>query len=120
MVEYKVLWIDGKEYKDIKQINKAGLIYVAVSDLKQAGYNVGWNTDIKTASIEKKTDKINIEVEFKNKKKEKEVDPVLIDSSNYCKMRDLVGALSEKLKDAGFNIKVGDNAENKVISIVIK
>lgn len=64
MVEYKALWIDGKEYKykDIKQINKDGLIYVAVSDLKQEDYNVGWNADIKTASIGKKTDKINIEI----------------------------------------------------------
>lgn len=120
MVEYKALWIDGKEYKDIKQINKDGLIYVAVSDLKQAGYNVGWNADIKTASIGKRAERIKLSVEAKNEKKEKEVYSVLIDGSNYCKVRDLVEALSEELKDAGFNIKVGYNAETKVPSIVIK
>lgn len=122
MVKYKALWIDGKEYKDIKQINKDGLIYVAVSDLKQADYNVGWNADIKTASIGKKTDKINIEVEveFEDEKTEKEIDSVLLNGSNYCKMRDLIEILSEELKNAGFSIVVGYNTETKISSIVIK
>lgn len=54
MVECKAMYIDGKEYKNINQINKDGHIYVELVSLKQAGYNVGYNSVIKIASMAKK------------------------------------------------------------------
>lgn len=120
MVESKPMFIDGKEYSNIKQINKGDSVYVAVSDLKTAGYDVGWNSQIKRVSMRKKTEKINIEIESNNEKKNKKINSVLINGSNYCKMRDLVDIIAEELKKEGFNITIGYNDITKTPSISVK
>ena len=44
MIETKSMYIDGKEYNNVNQINKDGRIYVELASLKQAGYNIGYNS----------------------------------------------------------------------------
>lgn len=84
MIECKAMYIDGKEYKNVNQINKDGRVYVELDSLKQAGYNIGYNSVKKTASFAKKPEEIDMLVNNKQRK----INRVLIYNENYVKLRD--------------------------------
>lgn len=84
MIECKSMYIDGKEYENINQINKNGRIYVELISLKQAGYNVGFNNRNKVASFAKKPEEIQISVNGKDRN----VNTVLIYNENYIRFKD--------------------------------
>lgn len=120
MIEEKALWIDGKEYKNIKQINKDGKIFAAISDFKQADYNVGWNGEIKTASISKAPFSIGITIESVSETRKREVESILVNGSNYCKLRDITDLLSQVLENKGIHMTVGFDQASKTPKILIE
>lgn len=88
MVEKITASINGKEYK-VDRILKNGKNYICIKDLEQAGFNIGYDKNTKTPSINNKTHELNIYVNGD----EKTVESILLDGSNYVQMRELAEAI---------------------------
>lgn len=90
MVENKQVWINGKIYScDV--ILKEDRNFLAVSSLKQAGFNVGYNPDTKVPSLGNATDKLEITVDGDAKS----VEGLNLNGFTYVKLRDFAQALGK-------------------------
>jgi maltodextrin utilization protein YvdJ len=87
MVETIKVKINGKEYNTAR-ILKNGKNYIAISDLEQAGFNIGYDANTKTPSITNTSKELKILVDDK----ETSVEAVNINGSNYVPIRSLATA----------------------------
>lgn len=92
LVETKQVWINGKLYF-CNVILKDGKNYIALSDFKQAGFNIGCDPNSKIPSIGNAVDDMDIIVNGK----EKNIDRIMINDTNYCKLRDIVKTLEKNI-----------------------
>jgi N-acetylmuramoyl-L-alanine amidase len=87
MVETIKVKINGKEYNTAR-ILKNGKNYIAISDLEQAGFNIGYDANTKTPSITNTSKELEIIVDDKTTS----VEAVNINGSNYVPIRSLATA----------------------------
>jgi hypothetical protein len=103
MVETIKVNINGKEYNTAR-ILKSGKNYIAISDLEQAGFNIGYDANTKIPSISNTSKKLKILVDDK----ETGVEAVNINGSNYVPIRSIsaaTGAFDVYFKDGKVIIK---------------
>lgn len=87
MVETINVNINGKNYK-VARILKNGKNYVAISDLEQAGFAVGYDKNTKIPSITNKPKELQLIVDGV----ETSVDSININGNNYVPIRSLATA----------------------------
>lgn len=87
MVETINVNINGKDYK-VARILKNSKNYIAISDLEQAGFAVGYDKDNKIPSIANKPKELQLIVDGK----ETSVEAVNISGNNYIPIRSLASA----------------------------
>jgi len=94
MVTQTSININGKNYT-INRILKDGKNYIQLSDLKQAGFDVGYNEKSKIPSFGVSTNKINVKINNKNK----ELTTIMKQDENYIRLRDLQDILNIDYKN---------------------
>lgn len=87
MIETITIKVNGKEYKAAR-ILKNGKNYVAIIDLEQAGFAVGYDKNTKIPSITNKPKELQIIVDDKVTS----VEAVNINGNNYVPIRGLATA----------------------------
>ena len=98
MVETIKMMINGKEYY-VDRILKNNMNYICLNSLKQAGFVVGYNERTKEPSLGNTIDDTDLIVNGK----EKNVERIMINDTNYCKLRDVVKAFDKNIEYDEFN-----------------
>ena len=104
MIEKIKLNVNGKEY-DVNRILKDGKNFICLSDMKQAGFDVGYNERTKVPSFGVSVSKDSMIVEGKDTIVRK----ILKADENYVRLRDLESIIdinyNEKTKQVVINSK---------------
>lgn len=88
MVDSTEININGKNYT-VSRIFKDGKNYICLNDLRDKGFNVGYNPENKIPSVGNKVKELAVKVNGE----EKRVDAILIYGSNYVNLRSLAEAV---------------------------
>lgn len=90
--------VNGKEY-EIDKINKDGINYIRAANFANMGFDVGYNADTKTVTIDNKIGSVNVNG--------KELNAVNLKGYNYVNLRELAAVLgkSVEVKDGKIVIK---------------
>lgn len=98
LVETIKMMINGKEYY-VDRILKNNMNYICLNSLKQAGFSIGYNERTKEPSLGNTIDDTDLIINGK----EKNVERVMINDNNYCKLRDVVKAFDKNIEYDEFN-----------------
>lgn len=98
MIETGTVTVNGKDYK-ITKILKDDKNFICVSDLRNMGFNIGYNADTKNITIDNKVNNIDVVANGKDNSME----AVLLNDYNYVKLRDI-----EKVTDGAVAIGYED------------
>lgn len=92
------MMINGKEYY-VDRILKNNMNYICLNSLKEAGFSIGYNERTKEPSLGNTIDDTDLIIDGK----EKNVERVMINDTNYCKLRDVVKAFDKNIEYDEFN-----------------
>lgn len=101
VIDTTLLNVNGKNYM-VNRILKNDTNFIKLSDLKQAGFDVGYNANTKIPSFGVSTDTKTINIENKNT----EVTTIMKNNENYIRLRDLSDILDIQYIDGQIIIKV--------------
>ncbi|MCD8157695.1 MAG: N-acetylmuramoyl-L-alanine amidase [Clostridiales bacterium] len=90
MVDTTKISVNGKDYT-INRILKDDKNYISLADLAKMGFDVGYDAETKTPSLDNSVSKLDVEVNGE----EKNIDAVNLSGYNYCKLRDVTEAIGD-------------------------